>query len=66
MSEMLRDAFRQFSRNGRWGTCVCCPRDSDGNAYPEFCLDTNRYDHNLTVDSLAEQSKLSQPKETHP
>lgn len=31
-----------------------CPRDSAGHAYPEFCKDTNRYDHQLTAMQLAE------------
>jgi hypothetical protein len=64
MDEATRDAiaelgssFRQFSRNGRWGTCGDCPRDTDGNAYPEFCENTERGDHHLNVDSLADQWK---------
>lgn len=36
------------ARNGRWGTCVCCPRDDEGSAYPERCEFTARYDHNIT------------------
>lgn len=48
------DSFRQFSRNGRWGTCVGCPRDTAGHAYPEFCADAERYDHKLTAAQLAE------------
>lgn len=48
------DAFRQFSRNGRWGTCGGCPRDARGDAYPEFCEHTERYDHQLTATQLAE------------
>lgn len=47
------DSFRQFSRNGRWGSCVGCPRDSEGHAYPEFCADTDRYDHKITASELA-------------
>jgi hypothetical protein len=57
----IKDAFRQFSRNGRWGTCSDCPRDSSGNAYPEFCEWTDRYDHNLDVDALADQHKIRLP-----
>lgn len=53
------DNFRQFSRNARWGTCADCPRDSSNNAYPEFCQNTNRYDHNLNVDALAYQFKIT-------
>lgn len=53
----MKDAFRQFSRNGRWGTCGGCPRDSNGNTYPEFCGLTNRHDHNLDVDALANSHK---------
>ncbi|HEY6117456.1 MAG TPA: hypothetical protein VI172_16000 [Candidatus Dormibacteraeota bacterium] len=48
------DAFRQFARNGRWGTCVDCPMDRRGDAYPEFCEHTTRCDHRLTADGLAE------------
>ncbi len=54
---LLKDCFLQFSRNGRWGTCGACPRDSDGHAYPEFCAFTERYDHQLSVDELAEAHK---------
>ena len=49
----IAEAFVQFSRNGRWGTCCDCPRDTDGKAYPEFCANTERADHCLTVDELA-------------
>ena len=49
----LEDALRSFARNGRWGTCGSCPRDSDGSVYPEFCQETDRYDHNLAIDELA-------------
>ena len=49
------DGFLQFYRNGRWGTCVSCPRDSHRRAYPEFCEFTDRYDHHLTATGLAEQ-----------
>jgi len=45
--------FHQFARNGRWGTCVDCPR-TDGHVYPEFCKHTDRYDHQLTLGELAE------------
>lgn len=51
------DWFIQFARNGRWGTCGGCPRDTDKHAYPEFCPDTDRYDHQLTIDSLVETYK---------
>jgi hypothetical protein len=51
----LGDAFQQFSRNGRWGTCGCCPRDVRGNAYPEHCENTDRHDHHMTVKKLAVQ-----------
>ena len=52
------DHFSQFARNGRWGTCVDCPRDSHGLAYPEFCRHTDRYDHHSTADGLFEQWRL--------
>lgn len=57
ISQRIKDSFITFARNGRWGTCVDCPRDNDGNAYPEFCTNTQRYDHQLTVNSLAETYK---------
>jgi len=64
------DGFRQFARVGRWGTCAGCPRDSQGNAYPEFCADTERYDHQLTAEGLADcwqryfkANGLGQPRE---
>ncbi len=53
-----RHNFIMFSRNGRWGTCVDCPKDSTNMVYPEFCVNTERYDHHLNVDSLAENYKI--------
>lgn len=47
------DGFKQFARNGRWGTCSGCPY-ADGQKFPEFCEDTNRYDHKLTLPQLVE------------
>lgn len=44
--------FRTFARIGRWGTCADCPRDNDGQDYPEFCANTDRYDHDLTLAAL--------------
>lgn len=52
------DGFRQFSRNGQWGTCAGCPRDLQNNAYPEYCADTDRYDHHLTATQLAESWEI--------
>lgn len=40
-----RDA--QIARNGRWGTCGCCPQDEDGRKIPERCEYTSRSDHNI-------------------
>lgn len=57
--EMLRkapsivDGFNQFARNGRWGTCVSCPMTSDNKAIPEACENTDRYDHQLTLEQLS-------------
>ena len=48
-----RDSFRQFLRNGRWGTCADCPRNNEGHAYPELCKHFSRYDHYLSIDDLA-------------
>lgn len=36
-----------LERNGRWGTCVSCPR-AERKVYPELCPNTKRYDHQLT------------------
>jgi len=47
------DAFAQFMRNGVWGTCVECPRDSGNKAYPEFCKHGSRNDHQLSLLNLA-------------
>lgn len=51
-TERMRDYYQQFSRNFRWGTCVDCPRDSEGHVYPEFCGHTERHDHNLNAEEL--------------
>lgn len=61
------DFYRQFSRNGRWGTCVDCPRDVDHNAYPEFCVHTDRYDHQLNAVQLADNymTSLHHNERTH-
>lgn len=52
MAHPLSNAFHQFARNERWGTCVDCPRDGDGRVLPELCVNTRRYDHNLKLDGL--------------
>ena len=57
MHNSLLDHFKQFMRNGRWGTCASCPRDNQNHAYPEFCEYTDRYDHQLTLDELTESYK---------
>lgn len=54
----MADHFRQFARNGRCGTCAACPRDGRGDAYPEYCKFTNRYDHQLDAKGLAEQFEI--------
>jgi len=46
--------FECFSRNGRWGTCGDCPITSEGKYFPEFCPNTDRYDHQLTAAQLVE------------
>jgi|GEM_PF-4849191 len=61
MRQPIRDGLLQFYRNGRWGTCVDCPSDSDGKAYPEFCRNTDRYDHQLRIDSLVSQIRIDLP-----
>lgn len=39
-----------IARNGRWGTCVDCPREN-GTVYPERCEFTARYDHNTSPEA---------------
>jgi hypothetical protein len=62
LTDSLRDAFRIYARNGRWGTCGGCPHDEEGNAYPEFCDFTARYDHNMTAAELADAVRRYQPQ----
>ena len=57
LSRKMQDSFLQFSRNGKWGTCVDCPRDTNRNVYPEFCEHRDRYDHCLTIDQLVTSYK---------
>lgn len=59
-NKKIADQFRCFARNGRWGTCASCPRDSDHNVYPEFCVYTERYDHQYDVDALARVYKATE------
>ena len=40
------DGWNLMLRNGRWGTCVACPRDRQG-VHPELCIYTSRHDHNI-------------------
>lgn len=54
----IQDAVRQWKRNGRWGTCVDCPR-LNGEAFPEQCRYSSRCDHQLTFDELASQCKCA-------
>lgn len=44
-----------LGRNGRWGTCVECPCAGDGTVLPELCVNTDRYDHQLTMKVLADK-----------
>lgn len=59
----LKKHFAMFARNDRWGTCVDCPQDGNGDKLPELCQHTSRYDHCLTIDGLAGQFKLWQEKQ---
>ena len=52
--QQLASAFEAFARNGRWGTCSGCPQDGAGRVLPELCVYTQRYDHQLTFDALAD------------
>lgn len=54
MKQSLQEAFADFAKNERWGTCGWCPRDGNGVPHPEFCDSTKRYDHNLTGYQLIE------------
>ena len=54
VSAGVKRALTHFARNGRWGTCVDCPRDGDGNQLPELCRETNRYDHWLLLRRIEE------------
>lgn len=56
----MREAFRCFSRNFRWGTCGDCPHDGDREVYPELCNNSQRYDHTLTLAQLVEQFEIRQ------
>ena len=55
----LIDAFEQFMRNGRWGTCGSCPTGSEGRRFPEMCDNTARTDHHLDLESLCSQYQLA-------
>lgn len=49
----MRNAFVVFSRNGSWGACDVCPRDSNGMVYPEFCEFKDRTtDHQFGIEDL--------------
>lgn len=61
----LSKHFHMFARNSRWGTCSDCPRDSDGMIYPEFCAETNRFDHQLLPEQLF-QLWTAQTKRDYP
>jgi hypothetical protein len=39
----------QLLRNGRWGSCVDCPRNRDGQTAPERCVNKRRYDHDIEI-----------------
>lgn len=53
----LKEAFADFSRNGRWGTCGHCPRDGYGRKLPELCEFTEHPDHQLDIDGLSKRFK---------
>jgi protein gp37 len=45
------DRAALLARNGRWGTCVECPRDDIG-VHPERCVQTQQYNHQLQDDRI--------------
>ena len=49
------DGFACFMRNGRWGTYANCPRMNGGTILPELCPDTDRSDHQCTLEGLVDQ-----------
>jgi hypothetical protein len=63
MNSHERKHWELFLRNGRWGTCVDCPMDSDGKQYPELCEHTARSDHHLSIEALVERYRRTVPKE---
>jgi hypothetical protein len=60
----MAQSFKIFSRLGRCGCCAGCPVDVEGNIYPEFCENTEMYDHNLDIDWLASAWKNYSRKES--
>ncbi|HSX22856.1 MAG TPA: hypothetical protein VLE97_08805 [Gaiellaceae bacterium] len=53
----LKEAFADFTRNGRWGTCDLCPRDGFGRNLPELCAFTEQPDHQFDIDALSARFK---------
>lgn len=49
-----RRALDTYQRINRWGTCVECPIHSN-QIYPEQCVNTDRYDHQLTFHDIVQQ-----------
>lgn len=51
--------FESFMRTGRWGSCADCPelhmRHDHYVTMTEMCPNTDRYDHQLDLNSLVEQ-----------
>lgn len=60
ITDGTRQALECFARNGRWGTCVECPRTATGYVFPEFCPQTVRYDHHLGLNELVQQIERTQ------
>lgn len=54
----------QLLRNGRWGTCVDCPRNRDGQKAPELCINKRRCDHDIEI-TEATRALLHRYKQEH-
>ena len=64
MRPAIVDGIKQLDRNGRWGTCVDCPRAQGDwhTAFPERCENTDRYDHQLTAEQLVKAIEIAKTR----
>lgn len=61
--------FESFMRTGRWGSCADCPelhiRHDHYVTMTEMCPNTDRYDHQLDLNSLVEQYAVRMKQVSH-